>query len=318
MGGTRFMGKPLVDRLLGHGHDVVTFNRGTRPITYRGPVTRIIGDRNNEDSVTQLRDLAFDGIIDMSAYTPSQTRSILAMVADVPRYIHCSTGGVYAPEPTLPWGEDTPYGPWDIWGQYAVDKIACERLLQEERPATLATTAIRLPYVLGPANYEDREEFVLNRLLDGAEIIIPGDGQGTLQFVSSEQVAHALVSALETFESGGWRAFNIAEPSFTTLHGFVRICAGVLGVDVQARCVGGGPTGVGSNVLDRANPLFPFPNVSYVLDVRASVRAGIAPPTRSIASMVEDALQTLLASPARRSWSRTTAELMYLDPAESG
>jgi nucleoside-diphosphate-sugar epimerase len=265
-----------------------------------------------------LKHLAIDGIIDMSAYTPSQTGSILAVLADVPRFVHCSTGGVYAPEPILPWSEDTAYGPWEIWGQYAVDKIACEQALQEARPPTLATTAIRLPYVLGPANYEDREEFVLNRLLDRAEILIPGDGQGALQFVSSEQAAHALVAALEAFDSGGWRAFNVAAPYFTTLVGFVRTCAEVARVDANVRTVGGGPTGVGSSVLDRANPLFPFPNLSYVLDVEASVRAGIAPPPRSLRSMIADALEALLASPERRAWSRTAAELAYLNARPTG
>jgi nucleoside-diphosphate-sugar epimerase len=287
-------------------------------VTYQGTVTQVIGDRNDGEALAQLADFAFDGIVDMSAYTPSQTRSILTIVADVPRFVHCSTGGVYAPEPILPWPEDTPYGPWEIWGQYAVDKIACERLLQEERSATMATIAIRLPYVLGPANYEDREEFVLNRLLDRAEILIPGDGQGALQFVSSDQVAHALVAALEAFEFGGWRAFNIATPHFTTLIGFVRICARVAGMDARVRCVGGGFTGVGSPVLDRTNPLFPFPNLTYVLDVQASMRAGIAPSPRSIESMIAEALEALLASPERRSWSRTTAELRYLDAAVNG
>jgi nucleoside-diphosphate-sugar epimerase len=312
------MGIPVVNRLLEHGHDVVTFNRGTRPVTYSGPVTRVTGDRNETESLARLNSFTFDGVIDMSAYTPSQTRSILGTVTHVPRFVHCSTGGVYRPEPILPWSEYTPYGPWDIWGQYAVDKIACEQLLQTERPAPPATTAIRLPYVLGPANYEDREEFVLNRLLDGAEILIPGDGQGGLQFVSSEQAAYALVAALEIFDSGGWRAFNIAMPHFTTLIGFVQICAEVAGVEARIRCVGGGPTGAGSSSLDRANPLFPFPNLSYVLDVNASIRAGIAPPAVSIGSMIANALETLRTSPERRSWSRTAAELAYLDGATKG
>jgi len=312
MGGTRFMGIALVRRLLDRGHSVTVFNRGTRAVSWPGPVAEMRGDRNDPAAVAVLRRLTLDGVIDMSAYTPLQTQTLLAVLGSVPRFIHCSTGGVYAPQPVLPWPEETPYGPWELWGQYAADKIACEQVLRAARPAHLATTAIRIPYVLGPLNYEDREEFVLNRLLDGEEILVPGDGQAVQQFVSSEQVACAMVNALETFEGGGWRAFNIASPGFTSLVGFVQICAEVAGASARIRCVGGGPTGDGSRSVNRANPLFPFPNVNYVLDLQASVRAGIAPPAVSLASMTDSALEALQAQPERRSWTRTPLERAYL------
>jgi 2'-hydroxyisoflavone reductase len=312
MGGTRFMGIAVVRRLLDHEHSVTVFNRGTRAVSWPGPVAELKGDRNDPAAVAVLHHLALDGVIDMSAYTPLQTRNLLAVAGSVQRFIHCSTGGVYAPQLVLPWPEETPYGPWELWGQYAADKIACEHVLRAARPARLATTAVRIPYVLGPLNYEDREEFVLNRLLDGEEVLVPGDGQAVQQFVSSEQVAFAMVSALETFAGGGWRAFNIASPGFTSLVGFVWICAEVAGVSARIRCVGGGPTGDGSRSLNRANPLFPFPNVNYVLDLQASVRAGIAPPAVSLASMIASALEALQARSERRIWKRAPLERAYL------
>lgn len=312
MGGTRFMGIAVVRRLLQRGHAVTTFNRGSRPISWPSHVTQIRGDRNNPADVAHLRNIVFDGVIDMSAYTPQQTQYLLDVIGRVPRFVHCSTAGVYAPQLVLPWPEDTPYGPWELWGQYAEDKIACERVLHATRPSNHATTAIRIPYALGPLNYEDREEFVLNRLLDGAEVLVPGDGQAVQQFVSSKQVAWAMVAALETFEGGGWRAYNIASPGFTSLVGFVQICAQLAGVDAKIQCVGGGPTGDGSRSVNRANPLFPFPNVNYVLDLEASVQAGIAPPPVSLSSMIASALAVLKARPERRVWARSKLERAYL------
>jgi nucleoside-diphosphate-sugar epimerase len=312
MGGTRFMGIAVVRRLLDHGHSVTVFNRGTRAVSWPSPVAELKGDRNDPAAVAVLRNLTLDGVVDMSAYTPLQTQNLLAVAGSVPRFVHCSTAGVYTPQLVLPWPEETPYGPWELWGQYAADKIACERVLRAARPERLATTAIRIPYVLGPLNYEDREEFVLNRLLDGGEVLVPGDGQAVQQFVSSEQVAYAMVAALETLAGGGWRAFNIASPGFTSLVGFVQICAEVAGTSARVRCVGGGPTGDGSRSVNRANPLFPFPNVNYVLDLQASIRAGIAPPAVSLASMIDSALEALQARPERRVWMRTSLERAYL------
>jgi nucleoside-diphosphate-sugar epimerase len=156
---------------------------------------------------------------------------------------------------------------------------------------------------------------VLNRLLDGAEILIPGDGQAVQQFVSTRQVGHAMVAALETFDSGGWRAFNVGSPAFTSLLGFVQVCADVAGVNPVVRFVAGGPTGGEGNVFNPANAVFPFPNVNYVLDLEASRAARIAPPPVPLSAMIREALDVLRARPERRSWSRTAAELGHLGNA---
>ena len=87
----------------------------------------------------------------------------------------------------------------------AKDELACELLLRERRSSATATTALRFPYVLGPRNYADREEFLFNRLLDGEEILLPGDGKAVQQFLSATQAAEAMVTALECFEEGGFR-----------------------------------------------------------------------------------------------------------------
>ncbi len=314
MGGSRFMGLATVRQLLERQHDVTVFNRGTRAIQWPSLVTELHGDRNDPATLAQLRGLAFDGLVDLSAYTGDQIRLLLAVpgMSDVPRWVHCSSGAVYAPQPVLPWKETAPYGPWPLWGQYAADKLDCERALDTGRAAHLATAALRLPFVLGPANYVDREEFVFNRLLDGAEILLPGDGQAVTQFLSTGQVAHAMVAALEQFGGGGWRVFNIASPGFASLQGFAHVCAEVARVAPRLRSVGGGPTGGAGEVFNAANPVFPFPNANYVLDLEAARRAGITPPPVTLHDMVAEAFEFLQANPQRRTWSRTAAELQHL------
>lgn len=306
------MGLAVVRRLLERGHEVTVLNRGTRSVAWPSPLTEIHADRDDRAALEQIGDLELDGVVDTSAYTAAQTDALLDVLGNVPRLVHTSTGAVYRPQPELPWPEATPYGPFELWGAYAGEKLACERVLRARRPASLATTAIRLPYVLGPLNYVAREEFVLNRLLDGAEILLPGDGQAVQQFVSTEQVGHAMVAAVECFDEGGFRAFNVASPGLASLEGFVQICARVAGAKPRLRAVGGGPTGNDEPVFDVANPVFPFPNANYALDLAASERAGIAPPATSLEAMVRQAHAALLAHPERRSWSRTAAEQALL------
>jgi nucleoside-diphosphate-sugar epimerase len=312
IGGTRFIGFDTVERLLERGHDVTLCNRGTRPGLWPGRVRELRGNRADPRALRQLEGEDFDGVIDFCAYTARDTQAILDVQGRVSRFVHMSSGAVYALEPHLPWTEDTPYGPAPLWGEYARGKIECERLLRAARFDSTATAVIRSPWVLGPRNYADREKFVLNRLLDGEEIVLPGDGKALQQFVSSRQVAHSIVAVLETFQDGGWRAFNIASPDYVSLEGFVRVCASLVNAEPRFQTVGGGPTGTGSAKFDMNDPIFPFPNENYLLDLTASAKAGVAPPPVTLETMIAEALGDLNANPEQRTWHRTRAERSVL------
>jgi 2'-hydroxyisoflavone reductase len=307
VGGTRFMGVDTVERLLERGHDVTLFNRGSRPGLWGDRVRELHGDRTNPSSLTRLGGEQFDGAIDFCAYTAPDSEALLRVQGDVQRLVHISSGTVYRLDPRLPWAEETPLGPAELWGEYARGKIACERVLQTRRPADAATTVVRLPWVLGARSYAERGVFVLNRLLDHEDVLLPGDGKAMHQFVSAEEVAHSLVAILERFDCG-WRAFNIASPGFTSLEGFVELCAEVAGVEPRIRRVGGGVTGTGSPVFVMADAVFPFPNANYLLDLGASVAAGVAPPPTTLEEMLRSELHALAANPERRTWRRTAAE----------
>jgi nucleoside-diphosphate-sugar epimerase len=312
IGGTRFIGIATVERLLERDHEVTIYNRGTRPGLWPGRVRELRGDRADPRALQQLEGEYVDGIVDLCAYTVHDTRALLAVAGHVPRYVHMSSGTVYQLQSQLPWPEQTPYGPAPLWGNYARGKIECERLLRAERPAALATTAIRAPWVLGPRNYADRERFVLNRLIDHEVVLLPGDGNALQQFISSRQLAYVIVAALETFGDGGWRPFNTASPGHVSLEHFVRVCAAAANVEPYFRHIGGGPTGTGSSVFDMGNLIFPFPNENYLLDLTASEKAGISPPPVTLEAMIADTLADLNANPEQRNWRRTSAELSIL------
>jgi len=308
VGGTRFIGVATVDRLLERGHAVTLFNRGSRAGLWGGRVRELHGDRR--ESLAPLAHERFDAVLDFCAYTARDTEALLGVQGEVQRLVHLSSGTVYALDPHLPWREDTPLGPAELWGDYARGKIDCERALAR-RPPSVATTIVRLPWVLGPRSYADREAFVFNRLLDAEEVLLPGDGKALQQFVSAAQVAHALVAIVERFETG-LRALNVASPGYASLEGFVALCAQVAGVEPRLTRVGGGPTGTGAATFAITDCVFPFPNENYLLDLAAAADAGVAPPPADVEQVLAESLEWLRSDPARRRWRRTPAETAAL------
>jgi nucleoside-diphosphate-sugar epimerase len=311
MGGTRMMGLRTLDELVRRGHEVAVFNRGRTPASLPPGVRVIRGDRDVAADHEQLRDERPDGVVDFSAFTGKHAAFLLDAIPEVPRLVHCSSGAVYRPDPVLPWSEaTTAMGPWSTWGKYAVGKLDAETVLRQGRADTsLATTVLRPPYVLAPGNYAVREEWVLNRLLDDAEVLVPGDGQSVSHFVSAQQVAVCAVNVLEAFADGGFRAFNVAEPAaMASACGFVELCGLVSGRSPRVRSVAA-PSGS----FAREDSIFPFPNENYLLDTREAHRAGIQPPGESLLDMLHAAFDHLVAHPERRRWTRSPAELQALE-----
>jgi 2'-hydroxyisoflavone reductase len=68
IGGTRFLGRALVDSALASGHHVTLFNRGqTNPNVYPDLET-IVGDR--ETDLHKLEGRTWDAVIDTCGYLP--------------------------------------------------------------------------------------------------------------------------------------------------------------------------------------------------------------------------------------------------------
>ncbi len=64
MGGTRFVGRPLVARLLGAGHELTLFTRGRNPVP--AGVEHLQGDRGSAEGLAALQDRPFEVIVDSS------------------------------------------------------------------------------------------------------------------------------------------------------------------------------------------------------------------------------------------------------------
>ena len=89
IGGTRFLGRHLVNSARARGHEVTLFNRGkTNPDLFRN-VETISGDR--EKDLDQLSG-AYDAVIDTCGYFPRIVRmSAEALKDKVEKYIFISS-----------------------------------------------------------------------------------------------------------------------------------------------------------------------------------------------------------------------------------
>ncbi len=105
-GGTRFVGKALVSKLLSKEHEIFVFTRGNLPVPKEA--THIKGDRSNDEDLKQLCDHSFDLIVDSSGRKLEDTQRLLEFTG-LPcfRFIYISSAGVYENTQLFPVSEES-------------------------------------------------------------------------------------------------------------------------------------------------------------------------------------------------------------------
>lgn len=265
-GGTRFMGKYVCETLLAAGWQVTIANRGTREST--PGVTHLNCDRSDPTNLNQLKQLDFDYVIDFSAYDSNWVEQAAEVFKGrIKRYLFISSGAVYRPSERFPVQEHFPREAVGLHLEYSAQKIRSEELLVSyHQNKYFETVSCRLPYVLGAHNYEDREGFVLSRLLADRPIVVPGGGKAIHSFIYAGDVATAILKLLQAGDHVSGEAFNIAiSDSYTTL-GFIQACANVIGKSPQLHPLNLAQAGLETDRFDLRDLLFPFPQSNGYLD----------------------------------------------------
>jgi len=252
IGGTRFIGLSAVRHLVADGHDVTVFNRGETEVDLPDGVDRVTGDLwdlpNHRSDLTALNP---DVVVHMMLLTGDQARDTVDVLTGITdRLLAISSGDVYRmyaringsepgpPDPT-PVDEGGPLrelrypyremaeGPDDYRHDY--DKIEVETAATE---SDLATTALRLPMVYGPRDYQRRLWSYHKRMADGrSAILLDGrlpDWRASRCFVEDAGRAIALAA---THPAAAGRIYNVAEDPAPTELEWVRMIAAVAGWD---------------------------------------------------------------------------------------
>ena len=223
LGGTRFLGRHIVDVALARGHDVTVFTRGKNAVPWGARVAALAGDRDPAiaPGLAALERRSFDAVVDTSGYVPRVVGASAALLEPrVARYLFVSSLSVYA-HPDRPGLDETARvavlddpSTEDVLAYYGALKVACEAAVTQSFGGR--ATHVRPGLIVGPYDATDRfgywvARFLLPELLGRrpTRAVVPAPRERPIQFIDARDLAAWIVDLLER-DVGG--TFNAASP----------------------------------------------------------------------------------------------------------
>jgi 2'-hydroxyisoflavone reductase len=215
LGGTKFLGRAVVECALTRGHDVTLFNRGRTNRDLFPETEKLRGDRESEIHV--LRGREWDAVVDPSGYVPHVVRSSAEALADaVGHYVFVSSVSVYA-DFSGALREDDPLAPLDPehgvdelredYANYGPLKALCEQAVSELFPARHAI--VRAGLIAGPHDPTGRFTYWPHRVARGGDVVAPAPPERTVQFIDARDLGAWMVDLCEQRRAG---TFNATRP----------------------------------------------------------------------------------------------------------
>lgn len=216
LGGTRFVGRHLVEAAQARGHSLTLFNRGKSNPDLFPDVEMLTGDRDGGLDVLEGR--RWDAVIDTSGYLPRLVGASADLLADaVSRYLFISTISVYPDDNPPPIGEDAPLRELEddtveeITGEtYGGLKVLCEQAVERALPDR--TLLVRPGLIVGPHDPTDRFTYWVRRVARGGEVLAPGSPDAAIQFIDGRDLARWTIDMVEQEQTGMFNATGPAEP----------------------------------------------------------------------------------------------------------
>ncbi|GAQ66783.1 NAD-dependent epimerase/dehydratase family protein [Streptomyces scabiei] len=257
IGGSRYFGKLLVERLQTAGHQVTVINRGSTPPPTG--VEHLVVDRDDEAALTATLDArTFDVVVDQVCYTPVQAAIAARVFAGrTRRHVMTSTIEVYDPataalppvpsgslvseqsvDPTtwqvamdLPWHDDAYRD-----AHYAEGKRQAEAVLAQA--GGFAFASVRSAHVLGGGarEFTGRLAHYTGHVTRGEEITVHAKALPTV-FIHYEELADLLVWATAADFTG---PVNACSDDPLDVHDLAEIVAAQAGREAVYRTVPAG------------------------------------------------------------------------------
>jgi nucleoside-diphosphate-sugar epimerase len=276
MGGTRFVGKPLVAQLLSEGHQLTLFTRGKNPVP--AAVEHLCGDRSTAEGLATLQGRSFDVIVDSSGRTLDDSRAVIERTgAPSHRFLYVSSAGVYADSELWPLSEDSPTDPQSRHS----GKLDTEAWLSTEK---IPFTSFRPTYIVGAGNYNPVESWFFDRIVHGRPVPLPGDGSTITQLGHVNDLAAAMALSLGV-DAAANRVYNCSSVQGITFRGLVAAAARACGKDpasVEIRSFD--PAGLDQ----KARKAFPLRLAHFLTDVTRVQRELAWTPAYSVEAAMAD------------------------------
>lgn len=216
IGGTRFLGRHLVDSALARGHKLTMFNRGlTNPHLFPDLET-ILGDR--EKDLAELLCHEWDAVIDTCGYVPRIVQlSASTLEACAGRYVFISSISIYAGFSKIGINESDPVAKIEdetveeITGEtYGPLKALCEQTVQKVFGEN-RTLNIRPGLIVGPYDPTDRFTYWPVRVARGGDVLAPEGPEAPVQIIDARDLSNFIIKLLEEGSSG---TFNATGPDY--------------------------------------------------------------------------------------------------------
>ena len=152
--------------------------------------------------------------------------------AGVPRLVNASTGGAILGEAPPPVNEDMPPRPASPYGAAKASAEAyCSAFAQSYG---LHAVSLRFSNVYGPLSFHKGSVVAafMRRILDGAPLVVYGDGSQTRDYVFVEDLCDGIVAAMTARASG---TFQLGSGAGTTLTALIEQIAAVVGPGCRPR-----------------------------------------------------------------------------------
>ncbi len=231
LGGTRFVGRSLVETAISEGHEVTLFNRGKTNPDLFPELELIVGDRDSE--LRPLHGRKWDVVVDTCGYVPRIVKKSAEMLADsVEHYTFISSISAYADfakpgidensllatieDEAVEKVTDETYGPL---------KVLCEKAVRSAMPGRILV--LRCGLIVGHYDPSDRFTYWPVRMSQGGKVLAPSPPQRQIQFIDARDLAQFILSMAQKRQTG---TFNTTGPVYTlTMQRFLEECNGISG-----------------------------------------------------------------------------------------
>jgi len=231
LGGTKFLGRAIVDAARALGHELTLFNRGQHDPSAFPDLEQLHGDRTRPEGLQALAGRSWDAAIDTAAYLPRDVRSMAgALHGRVKHYTFVSSVSVFASHAAPGQDETTevakltpeqqakldalPLGATitarDLGELYGPLKAACEDVVRAAFPG--AALIVRPGLIVGPHDASDRFTYWPVRLMKGGNVLAPGRPERLVQMIDVRDLAEWMVRMALGRVAGTIQATGPAQP----------------------------------------------------------------------------------------------------------
>jgi 2'-hydroxyisoflavone reductase len=221
IGGTRFLGRRLVEEALAGNHEVTVFHRGSHPHCGDGDIEEILGDRNTD--LQKLVGREWDAVIDTCGYLPDTVAaSVDALKESVRSYVFISSISAYGDFSKPLFDENTalacltpdqdaalraidPLAEMTavaIGDAYGGAKVLCEEIVEAGFPG--CSLIVRPGLIVGAFDHTDRFTYWVMRVAAGGAVLAPGKPESPVQFIDAKDLASWTINATKNGFSGAF------------------------------------------------------------------------------------------------------------------